>query len=134
MQWQVCHEWLPIVVVADEGRERVFAHQLHGNSNIVALELCWYIHGGHFAGTKVREIIGGQGPRGYFLVRGFCALDLVLEPQCLAMAAWNSVMDGDPKAWGRFRASGKPVTGLSRADLSTRLIVPCPSAAIDTEC
>jgi hypothetical protein len=44
MQWQVRHERLPIVVVADEGREGMLAHQLDGCGNIIALKLCWYIH------------------------------------------------------------------------------------------
>jgi hypothetical protein len=71
--------------------------------------------------------------RRYFLARGFCALDFVLEPQCLAIAAWNSAMDGDPNACGRFRASGNPVTGFSTLDLCTRLIVPRSAVALDTE-
>ena len=76
--------------------------------------------------------------RRYFFGRGFCALDFVLETRCLAIAAWNSAMDGEPNAWGRFRASGNPVTGVSTLvsmlDFCMRLIVPCSGVALDTEC
>jgi hypothetical protein len=45
MQWQVRHEWLPIIVVADQGREGMLAHEVDGSGNIIALELCWNVHG-----------------------------------------------------------------------------------------
>jgi hypothetical protein len=40
MQRQVRQEWLPLIVVADQGREGMFAHHLDGNGNIIDLELC----------------------------------------------------------------------------------------------
>jgi hypothetical protein len=68
----------------------------------------------------------GHAPRRgrYFFAHKLCGLGFLLEPRCLEIAARNSVMDGAPNACGRFRDSGKPVTGLSRPDLSTRLIAP----------
>ena len=42
-------------------------------------------------------------------------------------------MDGVPNAQGRFRDSGKPVTGLSRLHLSTRLVAPRLGVIRDTE-
>jgi len=41
-------------------------------------------------------------------------------------------MVGVPNACGRFRDSGKPVTGLSRLDLSS-LVAPWPRVVRDTE-
>jgi hypothetical protein len=69
----------------------------------------------------------------YFLDRRLCDLGFPRELQCLAIAAWNSVMDGDPNACGRLRVSGKRVAGLSAIDLSMRLIAPCPRVALDAE-
>jgi hypothetical protein len=45
MQGQVRHERLPVVVVADESREGMPAHQLDGHGNVITLELCGYVHG-----------------------------------------------------------------------------------------
>src|SRR5580658_8523479 len=47
MQWQIRYERLPIVVVTDEGREGMLAHQLDGRGNIICFELCWYVHREH---------------------------------------------------------------------------------------
>jgi hypothetical protein len=75
----------------------------------------------------------GPGCRSYFFARKPCALGFLPESRCREIAARNSVMDGVPNAYGRFRDSGKPVTGFSTLHLSTRLIAPCFSVIRDTE-
>jgi hypothetical protein len=71
--------------------------------------------------------------RRYFFPRGLRALGFPLDPRWREIAARNSVMDGVPYACGRFRASGKPVTGLSKFDLYTCSIAPGSAAVRDTE-
>jgi hypothetical protein len=60
MQWQVRYERLPIVVVADERRKGMLAHQLDGRGNIIAFELCWYVHREH-SGSVIQIHSDGAG-------------------------------------------------------------------------
>ena len=65
VQGQVRHEGLPGIVVADQGREGMLAHQFDGGSNIIALELCWDVHGEHSESviqdrSDRARLVGGQ--------------------------------------------------------------------------
>jgi hypothetical protein len=74
--------------------------------------------------TKTFAVGERERVSSHFFDRKLRAFGCLLEPRWREIAAWNSAMDGVPNACGRFRDSGKPVTGLSRPDLSTRLVVP----------
>jgi hypothetical protein len=45
VQRQIRHERLPVIVIADQGREGMIPHQLDGVVQVITLELCGNVHG-----------------------------------------------------------------------------------------